>query len=114
MNRPALGVYPGKDWPQKMRDVLLAVAPPGLDMVSTMMCGACSNENAYKSAFILYQTKKRCGKLEFTEEEIKSVAINMPPGAPHLAVLSFNVSKNLTVKRPLVKLCRYQAVIYRC
>ncbi|XP_026746760.1 4-aminobutyrate aminotransferase, mitochondrial isoform X1 [Trichoplusia ni] len=90
VNRPALGVYPGKDWPQKMRDVLLAVAPPGLDMVSTMMCGACSNENAYKSAFILYQTKKRCGKLEFTEEEVKSVAINMPPGAPHLAVLSFN------------------------
>lgn len=26
VNRPALGVFPGSDWPQKLRDVLLSVS----------------------------------------------------------------------------------------
>ncbi len=30
------------------------VSPPGLSEVVTMMCGTCSNENAFKSAFISY------------------------------------------------------------
>ena len=47
-NRPALGVYPGHDWVTQLRSVLLAAAPPGLDQVTTMMCGSCSNENAFK------------------------------------------------------------------
>ena len=47
-NRPALGVYPGHDWVSQLRSVLLAAAPPGLDQVTTMMCGSCSNENAFK------------------------------------------------------------------
>ena len=47
-NRPALGVYPGQDWVTQLRSVLLAAAPPGLDQVTTMMCGSCSNENAFK------------------------------------------------------------------
>ena len=47
-NRPALGVYPGQDWATQLRAVLLSAAPPGLDQVTTMMCGSCSNENAFK------------------------------------------------------------------
>ena len=92
MNRPALGVFPAVDWPQKLRDVLLSVAPSGLTQVMTMMCGSCSNENAFKAAFIQYSIKKRGGKTTFTEEEMKSVLENKPPGAPNLSVMSFKVS----------------------
>ena len=35
--------------------LLLQVAPRGLDCVQTLMCGACSVENAYKAAFIRYK-----------------------------------------------------------
>jgi hypothetical protein len=31
VNRPALGVYPGAEWPTMLRDVLMAVAPKGLE-----------------------------------------------------------------------------------
>ncbi|KAF9413155.1 hypothetical protein HW555_008509 [Spodoptera exigua] len=94
VNRPALGVFPSDDWPQKLRDVLLSIAPPGLQHVMTMMCGACSNENAFKAAFILYCIKKRGGKTTFTDEEIKSALQNIPPGAPNLSILSFKGLKN--------------------
>ena len=47
-NRPALGVYPGHDWVTQLKSVMMAAAPPGLDQVTTMMCGSCSNENAFK------------------------------------------------------------------
>lgn len=52
INRPALGVFPGEDWPKRLQSVLMAVAPSGLNCVSTMMCGSCSNENALKNIFI--------------------------------------------------------------
>ncbi|KAJ8722731.1 hypothetical protein PYW07_003911 [Mythimna separata] len=89
VNRPALGVFPAVDWPSKLRDVLLSVAPEGLTQVMTMMCGACSNENAYKAAFIRYAINKRGGATTFTEEEMKSALENKPPGAPNLSIMSF-------------------------
>lgn len=52
INRPALGAFPGEDWPQRLQSVLMAVAPNGLNCVTTMMCGSCSNENAFKNIFI--------------------------------------------------------------
>ncbi len=33
VNRPALGFYPGVEWPDMLRRVLLAIAPPGLNQV---------------------------------------------------------------------------------
>jgi len=36
VNRPALGFYPGVEWPDMLRRVLLAVAPPGLDQVTNL------------------------------------------------------------------------------
>ncbi|CAG9585485.1 unnamed protein product [Danaus chrysippus] len=89
INRPALGVFPGSDWPQKLRSVLMEVAPSGLNGVATMMCGSCSNENAYKTVFMWYRKKERCGKIDFTEEEMTSCMDNRPPGAPKLSILSF-------------------------
>lgn len=73
--------------------------------VQTMMCGACANENAFKTAFIIYkvgnlkiflpeyfssllQTKQRGGSSP-TEEELKTAMNNQPPGSPPLSILSF-------------------------
>ncbi|XP_023947315.2 4-aminobutyrate aminotransferase, mitochondrial [Bicyclus anynana] len=92
VNRPALGVFPAVDWPQKLRSVLMSVAPRGLDAVSTMMCGSCSNENAYKNVFMWYRLKERGGKLDFTPEEMASCMVNQPPGSPNLSILSFKGS----------------------
>ncbi|KRK05339.1 uncharacterized protein Dyak_GE29084, partial [Drosophila yakuba] len=88
INRPALGVFPGKEWPEKLHSVLLNIAPKGLNKITTMMCGSCSNENAYKSIFIWYQNKLR-GNTPLTEQEKNSCMINIPPGAPKLSILSF-------------------------
>ena len=67
-NRPALGVYPGHDWVTQLRSVLVAAAPPGLEQVTTMMCGSCSNENAFKLmhfkvSFVVKSVKSRQLKL---------------------------------------------------
>jgi len=88
-NRPALGVYPGHDWVTQLRSVLLAAAPPGLDQVTTMMCGSCSNENAFKLMHFKYMNKIRGGR-DFSPEEIESCMINKAPGTPNLSVLSFH------------------------
>jgi len=91
VNRPALGVYPGQDWPQMMRDVLMSVAPKGLENghITTMMCGSCSNENAFKMMYFKYMEKVRGGR-DFTEEEMVSCMTNQAPGTPQLSILSFD------------------------
>ncbi|GBP30678.1 4-aminobutyrate aminotransferase, mitochondrial [Eumeta japonica] len=89
INRPALGVFPSGDWPQKIKNILLSIAPGNLDNVHTMMCGSCSNENAFKSVFIWYCTKQRGGKIDFTQEEMESCMLNQVPGSPKLSILSF-------------------------
>ncbi|XP_069691045.1 4-aminobutyrate aminotransferase, mitochondrial [Periplaneta americana] len=90
VNRPALGVFPGSDWPNKLKNVLLQVAPPGLNQVTTMMCGSCSNENAYKNIFIWYQRNQRGVTNEFSKEEIDSCMLNQSPGSPPLSIMSFH------------------------
>lgn len=89
INRPAIGVYPGQDWPQKLRSVLLDVSP-GLSQVMTMMCGSCSNENAYKALFLSYRNRERGDNVDFSELEKTSCMINQPPGSPRLSLLSFH------------------------
>lgn len=86
--RPCLGILPPDDWFDRVNNTLMAVAPKGLPDVVTMMCGSCSNENAFKAAFIWYQTKLRDGKGP-TEEEMESCMRNAAPGSPNLSVLSF-------------------------
>ncbi|CAG9862133.1 unnamed protein product [Phyllotreta striolata] len=88
VNRPALGSFPGEYWPQKLRQVLMSVSP-GLPNVMTMMCGSCSNENAYKCLFMSYRRRQRGDDAAFTAEEMASCMVNRPPGAPDLALLSF-------------------------
>ncbi|XP_030753245.1 4-aminobutyrate aminotransferase, mitochondrial-like [Sitophilus oryzae] len=88
INRPALGVFPGDDWPSKLCNIVSLVAPKGLDHINTMMCGACANENAYKHAFMAYRRKMR-GNDNFSVEEQTSCGLNSPPGSPRLAIMSF-------------------------
>lgn len=89
INRPALGVFPGQDWPDKLQNVLMPVAPKGLPCITTMMCGSCSNENAFKNMFLWYCKNRRGENVDFTDAEKTSCMINMPPGAPKLSILSF-------------------------
>ncbi|CAG4909963.1 unnamed protein product [Colias eurytheme] len=89
INRPALGVFPATQWPNRLKNVLMPVAPAGLKGIATMMCGSCSNENAYKAIFMWYRTKQRGGKTDFTPEELASCMVNQQPGAPKMSILSF-------------------------
>ncbi|CAH2073992.1 unnamed protein product, partial [Iphiclides podalirius] len=90
INRPAIGVFPSSNWPEMLKSVLMSVAPRGLNCIATMMCGSCSNENAYKTALMWYRTKERGGKTDFTTDEMESCMMNQPPGAPDLSIMSFN------------------------
>lgn len=89
INRPALGVFPGADWLDKLENVLMPVAPKGLPCITTMMCGSCSNENAFKNMFLWYRRNQRGENVEFTEAEKQSCMINQAPGSPNLSILSF-------------------------
>lgn len=90
INRPALGVFPGQDWPEKLQNVLMSVSPKGLSCITTMMCGSCSNENAFKNMFLWYMKNRRGVTVNFTEDEKSSCMINLPPGSPKLSILSFH------------------------
>lgn len=89
-NRPALGVQPSSDFSSRIRRSLLAVAPQGLKHVQTMMCGACSNENAMKQAYMWYREKERGGPP--TKEDLESCVLNKEPGCPPYKILSYEGS----------------------
>ncbi|KAM6957395.1 4-aminobutyrate aminotransferase, mitochondrial [Aplochiton taeniatus] len=88
VNRPALGILPPENFPEKLADSLLSVAPSGMSRVQTMACGSCSNENAYKAMFIWYRNKERGHNIP-SEEDVSSCMINQSPGCPDLSILSF-------------------------
>ncbi|KAE9554671.1 hypothetical protein FO519_002081 [Halicephalobus sp. NKZ332] len=88
ISRPALGSFPRTDFADLVSNALISVAPKGLHHVQTMMDGTLSNENAIKTAFIIYQTKKRGGKPP-TSADLSSCMNQQLPGTPHLSVLGF-------------------------
>lgn len=116
-HRPALGNLPPETWPSRLNDVLMSVrappshapraaratptpaptcpraqvAPKGLTRVTCMACGSCSNENAFKLAFMHYMRRQR-GSDSFSAEELESCMHNKPPGTAQLSVLSFHGS----------------------
>jgi len=81
-----LGGYPRTDFVQILKNSLGQVAPKGLRHVQAMLCGTSANENAIKTAFIHYQTRKRGGKLP-SKEDMESCMNNEIPGSPNLCVL---------------------------
>ncbi|KAL0992559.1 hypothetical protein UPYG_G00094930 [Umbra pygmaea] len=88
INRPALGILPPENFPEKLSESLLSVAPAGMSRVQTMACGSCSNENAFKAMFIWYRNKERGHNIP-SEEDLSSCMINQSPGCPDLSILSF-------------------------
>ncbi|KAE8882086.1 4-aminobutyrate aminotransferase [Phytophthora fragariae] len=86
--RPCLGVFPPADWADRIDDTLLKVAPEGLEDVNTLMCGSCSNENAYKAVFMWFQTKLRGGRPP-SEHDLETSMTHQLPGTPNLSILSF-------------------------
>ncbi|CAH3040411.1 unnamed protein product [Pocillopora meandrina] len=88
VNRAALGLYPPVSFLQDLKDALLSVAPPGLPEVTTMACGTCSVENAFKLAFMHYKAKQR-GNPEPSLEDLTSCMRSQAPGTPPLTILGF-------------------------
>ncbi|KAG5899126.1 hypothetical protein JTB14_021625 [Gonioctena quinquepunctata] len=88
VNRPSLGSFPGIDWPSRMEHLLREMSPC-LPNITTMMCGSCSNENAFKNTFIAYRRRMRGENVDFSDEEKKSAMINQEPGSAKLSILSF-------------------------
>ena len=54
---------------ERLKDVLMKIAPAGTDNIITMMCGTCSNENAMKLLFMKYAEKMRGGRVDFVLPE---------------------------------------------
>ncbi|KAF9203465.1 hypothetical protein BGZ59_001629, partial [Podila verticillata] len=90
VNRPALGVQPHSTWAKTLEESFMSVAPKGLNQVFTAMCGSCSNETAYKAAFMYHQRKKRGLTAEISSEDLNSCMKNALPGSPDLAIMSFD------------------------
>jgi len=93
INRPALGIAPDVSWPSILNEVFMSVAPKGLQQVTTLMCGSCANEVAFKAAFMRYQSQRRGGTdVTISPEDLDSCMHNQPPGSPQLSILSFEGS----------------------
>ncbi|XP_064636272.1 4-aminobutyrate aminotransferase, mitochondrial-like isoform X4 [Lineus longissimus] len=88
VNRPALQVFPPGNWPARMENSLLEIAPPGLNHVHTLMCGACSNEHGFKAVFMRHMRKLRGGAPP-TKEDLETCLLNLPPGCPPLTIMGF-------------------------
>ena len=89
-NRPALGLYPPKNWESLIEKAFMDVAPPGLNNVQSTMCGSCAVEGAFKFAFMGRGAAKRGGShVEPSDEELNSCLRNSMPGSPNYGILSF-------------------------
>ncbi|KAI9915001.1 hypothetical protein PsorP6_007762 [Peronosclerospora sorghi] len=86
--RPCLSVFPPADWVDSINETLLKVAPKRLKDVNTLMCGSCSNENAYKAVFMWFQSKQRGGRPP-SEHDLETSMTHQLPGTPNLSILSF-------------------------
>jgi hypothetical protein len=69
-----------------------------LSQVTTMMCGSCSNENAFKLMHFKYMEQERGGR-DFTQEERDSCMINQageqsPPQFYRIQVCFSSITTN--------------------
>jgi 4-aminobutyrate aminotransferase/(S)-3-amino-2-methylpropionate transaminase len=87
--RPALGVMPPKDWPERLQHIVERIAPRGCNNFVTMLCGSSSIENAFKQAMIRYEVNRR-GSSAHTSEDMASSMLNASPGCSQTTILSFD------------------------
>jgi 4-aminobutyrate aminotransferase/(S)-3-amino-2-methylpropionate transaminase len=86
-NRPAMGYFPHAKFPQQLQKTLMSCAPPGMDGVTTMMCGSCSNENAFKTVFKAWMNRER-GTDEVSNDDCQLANENQGHGNK-LSILAF-------------------------
>jgi len=86
-NRPALGYFPHSKFTDQLQNTLFRCAPPGMDGVTTMMCGSCSNENAFKTVFKAFMNRER-GTDNVTDEECSNSNENIGEGKK-LSIMAF-------------------------
>lgn len=93
-HRPALGLFPPVELGATLKNNLMSIAPLGLNNVMTMGCGSCSNENAFKLAFMWFMARQRQaqgrGPFDYTEEDRLTSVTGAEPGCPKISVLSFH------------------------
>lgn len=71
----------------QLENILMKCAPPGLDGVTTMMCGSCSNENAFRTVYKAYMNRER-GTDEVSTQDCELAAENKGHGN-NLSILAF-------------------------
>jgi len=94
-SRAALGLFPPKELPDLLDETFLKIAPKGMTRLQTMLCGSSANENVFKACFFAFRAKQRIaagrGKMDFTEEELRSCMENQAPGCTNnLSIMSFH------------------------
>jgi 4-aminobutyrate aminotransferase/(S)-3-amino-2-methylpropionate transaminase len=90
VQRQALGILPPIEYIDWTNDIMKVIGHGELNQIGfSCGCGAPSNENAIKLAFLkkLYELK---GNDILTEEEQRSVLEGEAPGAPNFSCLSFD------------------------
>lgn len=87
VSRSSMGLFP----PKNLIDLLekpLSIKPPGMDHIQTLMCGSCTIENAFKTAFG-YQAYKNRGGEGPSELELNSCMDGLSPGSSSGVILGF-------------------------
>merc|ERR1712176_318423 len=82
-----MGIFP----PAALTELLelpLTIKPNGTHHIQTLMCGSCTVENAFKSAFG-YQAYKERGGEGPSELELQSCMDGISPGSPDRVILGF-------------------------
>jgi len=86
-NRPALGYFPHSKLTTQLEKTLMRCAPPGVSGVTTMMCGSCSNENAFKAVFKAWMNRER--GTDFVSDEECSASNENSGIGKKLSILAF-------------------------
>jgi len=90
VSRSSMGMFPPTEILNLLKEPL-AIKPPGMDHIQTLMCGACSVENSLKAAFTHQAWKARGGQGP-SELELSSCMDGLTPGSSDRAVLGFRGS----------------------
>lgn len=90
VSRSSVGMFPPAKLPELL-ELPLSIKPQGMHHIQTLMCGACTVENAFKCAFGYAADKSRNGGRP-TEIELKSCMDGILPGSTNRVILGFRGS----------------------
>jgi 4-aminobutyrate aminotransferase/(S)-3-amino-2-methylpropionate transaminase len=90
-NRTVNGYHPDVNFKDILDEAFISVAPPGMNRVSSSICGSCATETAMKHAIAKYAHDKRGGMDMMPEDMdhwLNSCMNNEAPGTPNYAIMS--------------------------